>query len=162
MSYCVFVHVVISLKHVSATDEGDYQNIVYSVSDRTGLVFGVTACRDVHIALSEIPGILTHSTYELVIGVAGVSGAILRNGINGQTLTETNTAYLLDCTEMRMFWLSWAAGTISLGKGTVVAQNRILFLKDASFKGINAISVMTPVGVLGSFTFEHFSGNLQN
>lgn len=147
-----------SLKYVSADDEGDYGNIAYSVSDRSGLVFGVSACKEVRVALSEIPGITTRYTYELLIGASENSATVLQDPSNGQTLARVNTAEILNCSAMRMFWISWAAGAVSFGKGTVVEQGRLLHYKDIIFRPVNAVSVMTPVGVLGNFTFEHFGG----
>jgi hypothetical protein len=149
---------VTSLKYVSANDEDTYENFAYSVSGRTGLVFGVNACKDVHLALSEIPGITTRYTYELVIGTSDNSFTVLRDAVNGQMLTQSNTAEILHCTMTRMFWISWAADAISFGSGTVLEQSRLLYFKDSNSHPVNAVSVMTPLGVLGNFTFEHYSG----
>ena len=151
-----------SLKYISPSEEGDYENIVYSVSDRTELVFAVSACKDVHVALSEIPGILTRFTYELIIGASENSMTVLRNGINGPTLTQSSTSNILNCSSQRLFWLSWAGGVVSFGSGLVVQQSRVLYYKNPSPHSVNALSVMTPGGVLGNFTFENFAGKFIN
>jgi hypothetical protein len=147
-----------ALKYVSADDEGDYENIAYSVADRTELVFGVSACKEVRIALSEIPGITTRNTYELCIGEFENSMTILKDAFSGQSLVEAYTTEILNCSGTRMFWVSWAVGTLSFGRGTTVQQNRLLYFKDANAHHVNAVSVKTPVGVVGNFTFEHFGG----
>lgn len=149
---------VTSLKYVSASDEDTYDNFAYSVSGRTGIVFGVSACKDVRLALSEIPGISTRYTYELVIGTSDNSITVLRDAVNGQTLTQSNTSDILHCTLTRMFWISWAGGAISFGSGTVLERSRLLYFKDSSSHPVNAVSVTTPIEVPGNFTFEHYSG----
>jgi hypothetical protein len=149
---------VTSFKYISEEDDNSFQNIIYSVSDQSELVFGVMACKEAHVALSNVPGIVTHLTYELVIGMADNSLTALKNGVDGPLLSQTSSPGILDCDTVRMFWISWAGGAISFGKGTIPESNRVLYYKDPSSHSINALSVMTPIGVKGNFTFGRVAG----
>jgi hypothetical protein len=95
-----------------------------------------------------------------MVGVSDNTITILRDVTSGQTLAQMNTAGILSCESQRSFWVSWAEGTVSFGSGTVVEQNRVLYFKDPNFHPVNALSVKTPVGILGNFSFEHFGGKV--
>lgn len=48
----------------------------------------------------------------------------------GPELVSASTAGILDDTKFMPFWLSWANGTVKLGRGKVVGENGVLEYKD--------------------------------
>ena len=147
-----------SFKYISSETNTTFNDMVFSTAGRTDLVFSVLACKEARVALSQIPGVLTHYTYELVIGTQENSLTVLKNGIDGPTLTQVTTPGILDCAVNRNFWITWKDGTLSFGNGTVPEGNRILYHRDSNMYPINAVSVMTPLGVKGNFTFGRSAG----
>jgi len=149
---------VSSVQHVTDADGDIYGSLQYSLTDKMELIIGVHACRDATIALSEIPGILAHRTYELVIGANDNTQTILKRGVKGAAIFIAETPGILDCQTSRILWATWNKDGISFGKGSVVGQNRVLFYKDVAFHQISALSVMTPLTVRGVWGFYTFSG----
>jgi len=144
---------------VTEENEADYGTLAHSVTDKKELVLSIQACRDASIALSEIPGIYTHRSYELVIGADGNTYTSLRNGTDPtKILFQSETLNILDCLIPRQFWLSWNKNTLSFGKGTIPEQNRILYYRDVNIHTINAISIRTPLSVRGVWAFYSFTG----
>jgi hypothetical protein len=139
-------------------DDSDYDNIGYSVSGRSGLLFGVAACNDVHVALTETPGVQTRRAYELVIGASGNSQTLLKDASSGSSLAQVSSANILSCNAVKSFWLSWTNASVSFGTGTVLEVGRVLYHRDPNLYAISAISVKTPYGVVGNFSFERFTG----
>ena len=142
----------------SNADANGYGSLQYSLTDQMEMILGIQACRDASIALSEIPGILAHHTYELVIGAGDNTQTILKRGVRGTTVFTSITPGILDCQHSLIFWTTWNSNSISFGKGSVVGQNRVLYYRDNSFPQISALSVMTPPTVRGVWGFYTFTG----
>ena len=60
-------------------------------------------------------------TYEIDIGTSNNTRTVIRAGARGQgeALVGVSTPDIVDCNEYRVFWMSWANGTI------VVCPNKI-------------------------------------
>lgn len=151
---------VTSVKHMTdpADDERVYGDLIYTLTDKSHIIISVSACRDASIALSEVPGIFSHNTYEIVIGGNTNTVTVLRSSVRGANVIEVQTPGILDCWNSRSFWISWTRSTLSFGKGGVVEQNRVLYHRSVQHP-INGLSVMTPYSIQGIWSFRTFSGN---
>ena len=139
-------------------DEALYQPLMFSLTDRTDIVLAITACCDAQIALSEIPGVFAHRTYEVVIGSQDNTKTEIRGSVGGSPLYEVNTPQILNCNASRLFWITWSSGTISVGTGSVPQQDRLLYFQDPQWHPVNSMSVMTPAGVAGTWQTSGFVG----
>ena len=147
------------MSHQTGSDS-TYGNILISRVDANQVVFRVMACSDAQVALSQLPGIFTHYTYELLVGVESNSKTILKSAIGGATLTEVDSPQILDCQSERAFWISWKFGELSFGKGSVPEQGRMLYYQNsADWHDINALSFLTPAGTVGRWMTSAFSGS---
>jgi Farnesoic acid 0-methyl transferase len=152
---------VTAVRYVSNYLLQAFEGFTYSVGDARSLVFSVQACQEVHVALSQVPGIVLHMTYELVISETGSGNTVLRDGADGPVLKTAITPGILSCSNTRVFWISWTMNSVSFGNGSVAERNRILYHTNPSNPlSINAISFMTTYGVVGRFSFENFVGNI--
>lgn len=139
-------------------DEVLYNPLMFSLNDRTDVVLAVSACQDAQIALSEVPGVLAHRTYEVIIGAIDNTKTILRGSVGGSSLTEVNTPQILNCTASRLFWISWRSGDISVGRGSVPQQNRFLYFRDPNWHQVTSMSLLTPSGVNGRWSVGNIAG----
>lgn len=77
----------------------------YGVSMFTTLLgqvlFEVTACSDVFMALSLVPGDLSKDSYEIAIGAESNSRTFIRSRVGGQIMASAATPRVLSCTESR-------------------------------------------------------------
>ena len=80
------------------------------------MAFKVKACSEVWLALSQVPGLVEASTYQIGIGV-GQQGAakdavqIYSDGDVKRTVTFQD---ILKCDEFSEFWISWENGFIKV------------------------------------------------
>jgi len=152
---------VTDINHVTGREIEGYDSLMFSLKDTKDIVFGLSACRDAQMAFSKVPGIREFSTYELVIGAQGNTKTLLRKSMDGTIVAQVDTSEILDCSLVRMFWVTWrVAGELSFGIGPVVGQGRLLYFKDPSPHEINALSVSTPPVVRGVWKFYHLAGEL--
>lgn len=154
-----FSFVVAGVTHITDGSDNGYESLMLSLKDAKEIVFGLHACRDGHIALSKVPGILEFHTYELIIGAQNNMKTILRSSIGGASVSEVDSPQILNCTEVRMFWIAWrSAGEIAFGKGSAPLQGRLLYYQDPNPYRLTALSVATPQGVMGVWKVYHFTG----
>ena len=153
---------VVGMRHKSG-DEGTYGDLLISMVDANQTVFSVSTCNDARVALSQLPGIFTHFTYELSIGAQSNSKTTLKGAVGGAILVEVDTPAILDCQNLRSFWISWRRGELSFGKGSVPEQGRVLFYQDAnSWHDVNALSFATNAGSVGVWDISVFTGENYN
>lgn len=160
LSDILFVpYLAMSIAHLTGTDAEGYETLTMSLKNANQLVFSLQACKDGQIALSKLPGIHAHFTYELVIGSAENSRTVLRRSVGGTDIASVNSVNILDCYSPRLFWIAWNSnGEISFGSGSVPQQVRLLYYKDPEPYEINSLSVFTPRLVQGIWLFSRFSG----
>lgn len=63
--------------------------------------FEVTACSDVYLALSLVPGEQSKATYETGIGVESNMKSFIRSSVAGQAMATAETPNILSCTQSR-------------------------------------------------------------
>lgn len=150
---------MLGFAHQTGGESGDsYSRILMSVVGANEFVFGVAACRDAYIAMSQVPGIYTHFTYELVIGAQDNTETMLYSAVGGNLLKSAMTPQILSCDTVRLFWLSWRNGQISFGKGIVPEVGALFTVNDAQWHAVNSLSFMTPPGVTGYFAVPTMIG----
>ena len=89
--------------------------------EQTSLIFDVTACSDAYVTVSETLGALSQSpAYDILIGADGNQATKLMNRTTGDVITSQNTSNILNCSDFRSFWVSWANGFIQIGHGSKV------------------------------------------
>lgn len=126
-----------------------YGRIMLSCANYKELIFAVKACRDASVAFSQVAGIYTHYTYELVVGATGNTETILRSSVGGGVLKSVYTHQILDCSAVRIFWVSWRDGVIAFGKGITVKQGELFSVSVSNMIVINSLSLLTPSDVKG-------------
>lgn len=125
-----------------------------SVTGKTSITFEVMACNDAHIALSETKGDDSHNTYEIVIGGWADSQSVIRTFKQGPHMdTAAHQNHPVDCHKYMPFWISWANGVITVGKGNTVGQNTFMTWKDPHPHPVNYVAFATGFGSTGKWKF---------
>ncbi|CAD5121951.1 DgyrCDS10412 [Dimorphilus gyrociliatus] len=128
----------------------------FTPSTMTKLVFGLKSCNRVSIIFAPFVGILRYQTYELRIGTSSNRYTIfLRHSDKSTTIASQSTPRILDCNEMRYFWLEWKYNAISFGKGTIVSQQRVIEFRSTENMDIKALRFASPT----SYTFKWMQFN---
>lgn len=135
--------------HETGLPIDSYGRIMVSVVNYKEFVFAVRACHDASIAFSQVAGIYTHYTYELVIGATDNTETILRSSVGGAVLKSVYTSQILDCNAVRLFWVNWRDGMMSFGKGIIVKQGEVFSVSVSNMYLINSLSYLTPSDVKG-------------
>ena len=111
-----------------------------SMLGNTSIQFRVKACDSVYLALSELTGHTESLTYEIALGVGNDSE--IRDAVNGKAKAKVFHP-VLDCSEMKPFWITWLKGVIQVGRGATVGQNKLLIWQPRNPHQINAVSMAT-------------------
>ena len=77
----------------------------------------------------------------------------IRSEIQGDVEHVMDTPNILDCNELRSFWISWNSGFVQVGQGMVVGRGVLLGWQDEEDipRPINWISVSTGFGSTGEW-----------
>lgn len=140
------------------TGDRSYSSFVNSVSGSDSVVFGVKACKDARLALSEIPGITTYNTYEVIIGFDSNTQCSIATSVGAEPVVSAYAHNALDCEVLKYFWVSWRKNALELGFGSAVGSGTILRWASAVMHPVNAISVMTPEEVSATWEFRVAQG----
>lgn len=109
-------------------------------TDLKFLTFTVTACKDVHIFLTHLPGDVNKTAYKISLGLLeNLVSTIDKLPPNAES-QNFNTPGILSCSEQQM-WASWSDGLIQIGMGLVVRENVLLEWNDPQPYAINAFSL---------------------
>ena len=68
------------------------------------------------------------TSYELTLDADARNGASLRDGVGGEE-KATDVNKMLDCNNVKSFWVSWARGNIQVGYGKIRPCNLLLSVK---------------------------------
>ena len=98
-------------------DSANYDSFSMDVTGRDLVTFYVTGCYNLHIALSEIPGVLHTLTYEIILGANGNSRSVIKYGIGGEEIASSETQDVVNCQEKRAFWINWGDRPLWVGRG---------------------------------------------
>lgn len=66
------------------------------------------------------------NAFEIVIGAEENTKVVIREVYGQGNLAEVDASFVLSCTEMKVFWISWHNGTARIGSGAVYSANLIL------------------------------------
>lgn len=124
-----------------------FTNEVSNVSDRRVwfypvgqyVEFQLRTCENALIRLAEVPKKEATNGYDIALG--NVQSSIKK--LSDLTQVAADTPYLLHCTALRKYWITWSQGAIKLGRGKLNTEH-LLWFNDSSPPAISAISVITP------------------
>ena len=71
-----------------------------------------------------------------------------------------STPNILNCNEMRFFWLSWDSGQLEVGKGMVYPEGRFIGWLDSLPHPVTTISLSTGFGASANWRFPITPGRL--
>ena len=75
---------------------------------------------------------------------------------------QTKTPDVVDCREMRPFWISWEAGLIRAGTGNLRDENILLEWRDPEPIGVGLVAISTGFGNTGEWQFTNVLGMPSN
>ena len=99
---------------VTTGQDNKYDQFWFTIHDRTSLAFRVQGCSDVRLALSELPGIFSSDTYEVIIGGSANSMYAIKDVVGGGTVATSQRTDILDCLAFSDFWISWTNGKVAV------------------------------------------------
>ena len=129
-----------------------------TVDDRKAMVFNVKACNDAHVALSSQLGITYLHTYEIVLGAYGNSMSLIRNATQGNPWVALDTPGIVNCTEMRKFWVGWGSGLIRVGRGGEVGMDQIMHWQDPNPYAVHGLGISSGWGAIATWQFSYIQG----
>jgi Farnesoic acid 0-methyl transferase len=128
---------------VYTNDTNPSDNIVMTTERKT-FVFDTTACRDITIILSHVPGTVDSYGYKISLGVAGNTKSVIQKMLPEQENHEFSTHNILPCDEDgRSLWLSWIDGVIKVGTGRNYTLDPVFQWTDSRPYTLNAISILS-------------------
>lgn len=161
-SLCIWVitTVILSGRWVSAKTSITYSyDHLWSTADhRTSLSFRVKACHDAHVALASTLADTRQHAYEIVLGASGNQYTIIRNMTLDFPVMTVHTPGILDCTEMRKFWISWEGGLVRVGYGLRAGLQTIMEWQDTDPYAIHAYGISTGFGASGVWQLIDYTG----
>ena len=97
--------------YLLSTDKmGDDFKYMWMVPERPFFIFSVSVCSDASVALSNRPGEAKYDAYVVTLGTQANSKSEIMKG--GKVVREVPTPNILQCAEMRRFWISWKNSNI--------------------------------------------------
>lgn len=114
---------------------------VVVTSQRGHLVFYLNACKEAHIYLTHIPGVVDDKTYKISIGTSSNTKSSISKTLPSQYTQEFDTPNILSCSEGQPFWAKWETGAIMVGAGLYVGQDVKFHWNDTQPYTINAFSL---------------------
>lgn len=136
------------------TDGNTYDSFITSVAAAEHVVFGVKACQEARLALTEIPGITTRTAYEVTIGAQDNTKCSIASSVRGDIKQEVACSGALSCDNIKYFWISWHDGRVEVGMDSTVGSRRMMTWTPPGMHTINAVSVMTPEETRGTWEFR--------
>ena len=93
------------------------------------LVFRVKACKDVQVFLATRPNDV-NTTHEIRLGSNGNQQSYLKQLTKATNIT-VDTPEILNCAELRYFWILWLGRHVEVGRGPTVGEEVFLSFRDA-------------------------------
>ncbi len=107
--------------------------------DRPSIQFQLQACGASHIALLTRPGDPSVG-YQVTLGADRNSRSKIRTVIGQTPEVDIPTPNILVCSAFQDFWISWENGNITVGNGSDLYQNLIMFYNDSDPHIVTALS----------------------
>ena len=137
-----------------------YNQLSKSMFGQNAFVVRVQACRDAHIALSELFNNVQSRTYEIIIGGNANMNSFIRDAETFHEKIRVDTPNILDCNNYRTFWVKWESDyTVTVGQGAVINRNTFLDWNDAEQRVFRGITISTYYGAEGLWEFSFLEGN---
>lgn len=123
--FSIFFHFNLPGNAYTIVADNDYVYRSWFDLSRKNTTFYVTSCVDVCPIISSASGQLAPA-YQYVIGGFENTLSLIRDGADGNILTQRDTISILRCHERQAFWLQWSNTTITSGSGRHVGQHSFL------------------------------------
>ena len=136
-----------------------YDQTWLGIHGRSHLVFEIKACKDAHVGLGAILGNSESRMYELVIGQSSNTKTSIRRQPQQATAAIADTPDILNCDELRAFWVRWYSNHLEIGKGSHVGLKRIIDWQDTEdAHGISAVSFTAYVDSTADWRLSYLDG----
>lgn len=140
----------------------NYNQLSKSVMSQTSVVFRVQACKDAHLALSELMNNVNTRTYEIVIGGNGNTQSFIRDYATMLEGQRVDTPNIMDCNNYKAFWVKWeknGSGRIMAGQGAVVGQAVFIDWVDNEKRNFQGFTISTYDNAPGLWDFSFLQGD---
>lgn len=145
----IFKNMGIASVSFFASDVFTFDHVWESVERSRFITFGVTACSDAHVILSNTAR-LFGGEYELIIGGWQNTRSVIMIRNSRESAVAATPNYL-SCTEQRFFWFTWQYGNIAVGQGQIVGLNRFLSYQPLQMYPVNAVGYSCGWGYNGTW-----------
>lgn len=138
------------------TSSGDAVDQFVMTTDQKAILFTVNACRDLHLYLTHVPGVLDTETYRIAIGEdSNTKSRIYKSLPNEYVHTVDST--VLTCNS-KSLWTTWSDGKISVGEGSDVTQGAFLTWTDSQPYHVHALAFGSKDSNVVAWTFLREAG----
>lgn len=146
---------------VTSLPDHSYNQMSKSIAGQNSIVFQVMACRDAHVALTQLFNNLQSPTYEIIIGGNGNRNSFIRDGNTFEEFYRVDSADVLDCNAYRTFWVKWNVDSkIVVGRGAVVGANQFMDWLDPQRRSYSGLTISTYYDQPGLWDFSFVDGTL--
>ena len=84
--------------------------------------------------------------------------SVLRLSASGEEVAEADTDDILNCDEMKQFWVAWTDKIIRVGEGSEIGQLEILYYEDSNFHPIFSVGFSTGYMAAGQWVVGDLEG----
>lgn len=138
-----------------------YNQLSKSAIGQNWVVFQVKACRDAHVALSEMFNNVQTRTYEIIIGGNGNQNSFIRDDNTFGEVQRVDTPNIMDCDNFKTFWVKWGVMyRITVGEGALVDSRTFLNYVDVDRRSYEGFTVSTYYDITGVWDFSFIDGKL--
>ena len=146
---------------VTTMPSRNYNQLSKSVVGQNSLVVRVQACRDAHIALSQLFNNIITGTYEIIIGGYGNMKSFIRDAATYDEHLSVDTPNIMDCTNYKTFWVKWDSDyRLTVGRGAVVGTDTFLDWIDPQQRIFQGVTISTWNDAEGLWDFSFLDGEL--
>ena len=84
--------------------------------------------------------------------------SVLRLASSEAEVAEADTDDILNCGEMRQFWVAWTDKTIRVGEGSEIGQLEFLYYEDSNFHPVFSVGFSTGYTATGQWVVGDLEG----
>ena len=111
-------------------------------TEQKSFIFTVDACKDIHIYLSHVPGVLVDQAYEISLGTSDNTQSSITKSLPDRENRQFTTNGILGCDPNgKSLWISWSEGDIKVGQGSVTGQGQLFSWTDSQPYNIHALAI---------------------
>ena len=162
IAYVTFTFLLLDVVRVVTTSTpstNDVKRLWLDPPDSQSLVFGVMACRDVQVVLTdkENQSPVPQISYGVRIGHGGNMVGV-KMAANGDFWRSRVQRDLLHCNETRWFWVDWAERRVAVGRGTVVGEDELISTNPEGQLDVEVVGLRTSTEAQGRFELRSLAG----